>query len=276
MGIFSIGIIYAQVGIKTKTPHGTFHLDYNGDTNAAGTINLKDDIVIASDGGSGVNMSIGSLPITGASIALNSSKKGFLPNRVELTHSLDIVTIPSPITGMIVYNMASAGTYPTNVLPGYYQFNGTKWSRLKTNGYLGVSETRYLKTTATSSPTTTAITASSELDFGTINIFEDGVYAFSFNVSATSSTAAIADGITRGIFYLNFLVKKAGSSNYNFVSIAELDPPLFPSGQTFTISTIKALELKAGDQLKFTAQHYTTYPSITYKAAATFLVYWQL
>lgn len=276
MGIFSLGVLNAQVGINTKTPSGVLHIDHKSDTNAAGTSNLKDDVIIAADGSSGVNMSIGGVPIRGASIALHSANKGFIPNRVELISSLDIATIPLPEEGMIVYNVRSAGAYPNNVLPGYYQFNGTKWARLKTSGYLGISETLSLANNVTTVPTTTSIESASVLDFGVLEVFEDGAYAFSFNVAATSSTGVLADGITRGLCYIHFFVKKSDSTEFNFVTTAEFAPPLFGSGQSFTISTIKSLELRAGDQLKFRVRHYTGYPSITYKAGATFLVYWQL
>ncbi len=52
MGIFSIGIAYAQVGINTKTPQGIFHIDGKGNTN--GTNNVSDDFVIDTNGNVGV------------------------------------------------------------------------------------------------------------------------------------------------------------------------------------------------------------------------------
>ena len=108
MGIFSLSVLNTQVGINTKTPLGVLHIDHKSDTDAGGTINLKDDVIIASDGSSGANLSIGGAPITGASIALHSANKRFIPNRVELISSLDIATIPLPEKGMVVYNTKSA------------------------------------------------------------------------------------------------------------------------------------------------------------------------
>jgi len=32
-----------------------------------------------------------------------------------------------PATGLIVYNTATAGTVPNNVIPGYYYWNGSSW-----------------------------------------------------------------------------------------------------------------------------------------------------
>ena len=46
MGIFSLGILNAQVGVNTKTPLGVLHIDPAGNTNAAGTSGTGDDIVV--------------------------------------------------------------------------------------------------------------------------------------------------------------------------------------------------------------------------------------
>ncbi|SHE40969.1 hypothetical protein SAMN05444362_101268 [Dysgonomonas macrotermitis] len=274
MGIFSFGLLYAQVGINTQTPQGIFHIDNKGDT--SGTTNMKDDIVIASDGGSGVGMSIGGAPVTGASIALHSEAKGFVPNRVKLTSALDITTVPSPVEGMVVYNTLASGIYPDNTLPGYYSYNGSRWKRLRTAAYLGVSETRSLQASVTTvSSTTIAALDAPVLNFGGITIFEDGAYAFSFNIAGTSSTGALTDKITRGILYIHVLKKSVGESAFSVFQTIEVNPPLFPNGQSFTITAIAGMELKAEDELKFTARHYSTYPSITL-TGNTYLVYWKL
>lgn len=54
MGIFSLGLSYAQVGINTQNLSGVFHIDPKGDTNAAGTSGTDDDIVITTDGKVGI------------------------------------------------------------------------------------------------------------------------------------------------------------------------------------------------------------------------------
>lgn len=63
-----------------------------------------------------------------------SAKKGVLFPRVALTSVLDITTIPSPATSLYVYNTATAGTSPNNVVPGFYYWNGTKWIAMSGNG----------------------------------------------------------------------------------------------------------------------------------------------
>ncbi|WDF45651.1 hypothetical protein PQ459_12155 [Chryseobacterium sp. KACC 21268] len=56
------------------------------------------------------------------------SKKGFLGPRVALAGSLDTTTIPTPAVGLLVYNTADAGTFPSNVLANrYYFWNGNQW-----------------------------------------------------------------------------------------------------------------------------------------------------
>ncbi|PXV69126.1 hypothetical protein CLV62_101395 [Dysgonomonas alginatilytica] len=54
MGIFSLGLLNAQVGINTKNPLGVLHIDPKGDTNASGTTGASDDIVIKSNGQVGI------------------------------------------------------------------------------------------------------------------------------------------------------------------------------------------------------------------------------
>lgn len=85
-------ISYAQVGIQTTENHPSAILDVN----------------------------TSSLP--------NGSKKGFLGPQINLTGSNDVQTIPSPATGLLVYNLANAGTFPNAVFANrYYYWEGTKW-----------------------------------------------------------------------------------------------------------------------------------------------------
>jgi hypothetical protein len=71
-------------------------------------------------------------PHASASLEILSNNKGFLAPRVALLSTIDIVTIASPATGLMIYNTASAGTSPNVVVPGYYYYNGLKWERLVT------------------------------------------------------------------------------------------------------------------------------------------------
>ena len=79
---------------------------------------------------------------------------GFLPPRVALTGTNDLSTITSPATGLLVYNTATAGTKPNDVIPGYYYYNGISWVTIGAT----TVETWSTKTPVTISATTTAPT----------------------------------------------------------------------------------------------------------------------
>lgn len=69
-------------------------------------------------------------PNASAKLDVSSSTLGFLPPRVALTASnafSPLAGTAANATGLIVYNTASIGTAPNNVVPGYYFWNGSAW-----------------------------------------------------------------------------------------------------------------------------------------------------
>lgn len=66
MGVFSLGVLRAQVGINTQNPIGVFHVDPKGDTNAAGSVGVGEDVIIDKSG----NIGVGALPRTDVKINL--------------------------------------------------------------------------------------------------------------------------------------------------------------------------------------------------------------
>ncbi len=77
----------------------------------------------------------GSSPDASAQLDLNSGNsgtKGFLPEKVALTAKNAAAPISSPATGLLVYNTATAGTSPNNVVPAYYYWDGSNWNMLET------------------------------------------------------------------------------------------------------------------------------------------------
>ncbi|MHC1776305.1 MAG: hypothetical protein AB9834_12940 [Lentimicrobium sp.] len=72
----------------------------------------------------------GSDPDNSAMLDVKSIDKGLLIPRVALTGTLDVATIASPATSLLIYNTATAGTSPDNVTPGYYYWNGNAWTTL--------------------------------------------------------------------------------------------------------------------------------------------------
>jgi hypothetical protein len=77
----------------------------------------------------GIN-STGATPNAAAMLDIVASDKGMLIPRVNLTSTLDITTIPSPVNSLLVYNQNAAGVVPNNVVAGFYYWNGTSWTRL--------------------------------------------------------------------------------------------------------------------------------------------------
>ena len=83
-----------------------------------------------------------STPNASAKLEVASSSQGFLPPRVTLTGTGDNTTIKNaagtaitPATGLLVFNTTAAGTAPSNVVPGYYYWNGTSWIQIS-NGII--------------------------------------------------------------------------------------------------------------------------------------------
>jgi hypothetical protein len=72
-------------------------------------------------------------PDQSAILDLTSTNKGVLITRIALTSNLDVTTIPSPATGLLIYNTATAGSSSSQITPGYYTFNGANWDRLLVN-----------------------------------------------------------------------------------------------------------------------------------------------
>jgi hypothetical protein len=80
----------------------------------------------------GINAS-GATPNTSAMLDVNSSTKGVLIPQVALTSITDVTTITSGnVNSLLVYNTATAGTSPNNVIPAYYYWNATagKWFQI--------------------------------------------------------------------------------------------------------------------------------------------------
>lgn len=77
-------------------------------------------------------------PNAAAKLDITATNKGFLPPRVALTAAnvfapvtgLSGATELATAAGLLIYNTATAGTAPNNVVPGYYYWNGTAWIQI--------------------------------------------------------------------------------------------------------------------------------------------------
>jgi hypothetical protein len=83
----------------------------------------------------------GAAPHASAMLDVTSTSKGLLVPRVALTATNAAGPIASPATGLLVYNTATAGSAPNNVVPGYYYWNGTWWVVFSTPATTGWSLT---------------------------------------------------------------------------------------------------------------------------------------
>ncbi|HEV7348569.1 tail fiber domain-containing protein [Telluribacter sp.] len=86
----------------------------------------------------GIN-STGAAPHASAALDVSATNKGVLVPRVALTATNTAGPVSSPATSLLVYNTATAGTSPSNVIPGYYYWDGSKWVPLITTGSGGGS-----------------------------------------------------------------------------------------------------------------------------------------
>lgn len=100
--------------------------------------------------------STGTAAVASAMLDITSTTSGLLIPRVALTATNAAGPITAPATSLMVYNTATAGTVPNNVIPGYYYWDGAAWKRMSTGngsswlttGNAGtVAATNYLGTT---------------------------------------------------------------------------------------------------------------------------------
>jgi hypothetical protein len=101
-------------------------------------------LLLFSSGAGAQNVGInndGSDPDNSAMLDVKSTDKGFLPPRIALTATNSANPVTTPADGLLVYNTATAGASPNNVVPGYYYWNGTAWIGLTFNAvpYSGAS-----------------------------------------------------------------------------------------------------------------------------------------
>ncbi|MGE8556681.1 MAG: hypothetical protein ACN6OB_22390 [Chryseobacterium jejuense] len=122
---------FAQIGINTSNPQGSFHVDGAKDNPPIGEPSVAqqaNDFVITANGNTGIGTTT---PESSAILDVHSSDKGILGPRISL-HSLTMQLGSSPnATGLLIYNTGATLT------PGYYFWNGTEWKCLTTSSNSG-------------------------------------------------------------------------------------------------------------------------------------------
>ncbi len=67
-----------------------------------------------------------------------NNNKGFLPPQISLQSATSTAPVNNPRPGLLVFNIASASSGADTVYPGYYYWNGQRWTRLIDNPYQGI------------------------------------------------------------------------------------------------------------------------------------------
>ena len=145
-------------------------------------------------------------PNASAKLDISATDRGFLPPRVALTAT----NIFSPITGtssaaagLLIYNTATAGTAPTNVVPGYYYWNSTAWIQIAPGLIIDTSKTAGFTLAATdnnkvfliTSATNSTVTVPSSLPVGfSCQLIQGGLGTIT--VTGSSVTLNSSNGFT--------------------------------------------------------------------------------
>ncbi|MCX6316432.1 MAG: DNRLRE domain-containing protein [Bacteroidetes bacterium] len=77
-----------------------------------------------------VNAQVGigtNTPDASSMLDLSSNTLGLLIPRVALTSATIAAPISSPATSLVIYNTATAGIPPNDLVPGFYYWNGSRW-----------------------------------------------------------------------------------------------------------------------------------------------------
>ena len=246
-------VSFAQVGINTKSPQGIFHIDVLGDTDE--TSNKMDDLIIETDGGDGINMSLSGIPNKSASLSLNAPNKALRLNQIKLNSPLGsdpLNSIKNPTEGMLIYNTVNSGVYPDNVRRGPYIFKGGNWQQLMyfyDNTDMGkfvleIDNSSIKKCTKTSFDISDFLTSATLLNFrkeGALNVSTELILtsnaAYGVALDFVGSTTNTASKWALGSFYVA-AVDVTDSSNPFVLDIVQITP-VFAAGNSKTVySTI--------------------------------------
>jgi len=157
----------------------------------------------------------GTTPASSAMLEVKSANKGFLPPRVSLTGTADVSTIPSPATGLLVFNTNPSMANGSGA--GFYYYNGVKWVNLSggTTHYIGElyggGNIFWLDQTGEHG----LIAATSDISgdhawyngtFMVTGANADGIYALTYNnekIIAAQGTGAYASILCRDYFHFS-------------------------------------------------------------------------
>jgi hypothetical protein len=182
------------------------------------------------------------LPAANSLLELESNNKGLLFPRVALTATNVAAPLSAHIAGMTVYNTATAGTTPFNVVPALYYNDGTKWLKV-------IANAQTLDNVTITNPTAFTVSGSFyDYKFqtesndilneynpatGVFTVARTGIYTLTLSNLGTCSSGQVSYAV---FFSINGNLY--AGSNYTGVGAA---------GGNFTSSGSITLQLNAGD-----------------------------
>lgn len=163
-------------------------------------------------------------PSPSAKLEVASTNQGFLPPRLSLTATNAVSPVTSPATGLLVYNIATAGTAPNNVAPGYYYWNGSAWVAIL--GNITTSSISGNGTTTTLTNFGAEISTQSGTTYTLVATDNGKIISCTSNSAVTISVPALTSGfncliVQRGTGQVT-LINGGGTVNnrYNFTKTA--------------------------------------------------------
>lgn len=206
---------------------------------------------------------IGTLtPDPSAILEVSSTNKGLKLPVVTLTSTNDVITVPTPSEGLLVYNNNTTGTGRTDVSKGLYQYTGSRWEKVfsKNETHEEVLKVPFLRPmfvghrSVTGTPATQANATTVKMTFNQLD--------YNYNNGATG-TSPDYNGYTiqeDGYYILNFscdLQNVSGDNHGDQVVLVNRNGTraagrginrMFQYGG---VCNICVLELNAGDLIEF-------------------------
>jgi hypothetical protein len=148
-------------------------------------------------------------PHQSAKLEVNASDKGFLPPRVALTATNSASPISNPANGLMVFNTASAGASPFNVVPGYYYWDGVglRWVSISTT--VGNVQNQAIYRSSSSTATGNAISS-------WLSSFNN-LAAGDFTMTSTTSFT-----LSNGFYKLEWALPYQSGGTYNDMLLQEM------------------------------------------------------
>ena len=137
----------------------------------------------------GINAT-GTVADASAALDVSSSDKGVLVPRVALTGTIDVTTINSPAVSLLVYNTATV----SDVLPGYYYWNGTAWLAMVVANNNDNDSSNEYNTGASLSGTVLSVTDGGGSQTVDLSSLQDGIGTDSQVLSLSGNILSISGG----------------------------------------------------------------------------------